>query len=132
MDLFPVEINRCSYEMLLRIPGIGLISTRRIYHARKLSPITFEGLKKMGIVLKRAKHFILVGGKYYGNYSLNKEFIYESISEKKDQIQLSLFNEIDKKLGLSGPQKMNPELLLRNTALQVEKGLIQKSLGGDF
>lgn len=132
MDLFPVEINRCGYEMLLRIPGIGLISAKRIYHARKLSPITFEGLKKMGIVLKRAKHFILVGGKYYGNYALNKEFIYESISEKKDLIQLSLFNEIDKKLGLSGPQKMNPELLLRNTALQVEKGLIQKSLGGDF
>lgn len=132
MDLFPVEINRCSYEMLLRIPGIGLTSAKRIYQARKLSSITFEGLKKMGIVLKRAKHFILVSGKYYGNYALNKDFIYESISEKKDQIQLNLFGEIDMKKAITGDSDPALGLFMKKIDIQVEKEVIRKSLGGNF
>lgn len=132
MDLFPVEINRCSYEMLLRIPGIGLTSAKRIYQARKLSSITFEGLKKMGIVLKRAKHFILVNGKYYGNYALNKDFIYESISEKKDQIQLNLFGEIDMKKAITSVSDPALGLFMKKIDIQVEKEVIRKSLGGNF
>lgn len=132
MELFPMEVNKASYEMLLRIPGIGLTSARRIVRARKLSSLTYEGLKKMGIVLTRAKHFILVGGKYHGNFAMKPEFIYEAISEKKDQIQLSLFGEIDRNLSLSDPKE---DLILKKASISqliTEKAIISRSLGGDF
>lgn len=132
MEFFPVEINRASYEMLLRIPGIGLTSAKRIVRARKLSSLTYEGLKKMGIVLIRAKHFILVGGKYYGNFAMKPELIYEAISEKKDQIQLSLFGEIDRSLSLSNPGE-DPVLKKASISqLITDKAIIARSLGGDF
>lgn len=131
MSLFPVEINKASYEMLLRIPGIGLTSAKRIIQARKLSPITYEGMKKIGAVLSRAKHFILISGKYYGNFSLQPDLIYEAISEKKDQIQLNLFGEIDESLGLVGSEE-NAILTEKEKIkkLLMEKSIISKSLAG--
>lgn len=63
MEYFPVEINRASYEMLLRVPGIGVISAKRILIARRSGSIDFGGLKKLGVVLKRAQYFILCSGK---------------------------------------------------------------------
>lgn len=63
LDQFPVEINKVSYEMLLRVPGIGVKSARRILRARKVAPLDFAGLKKLGVVLKRAQYFILCKGK---------------------------------------------------------------------
>lgn len=58
MENFPLEVNRASYEDLLRVPGIGVTSARRILTARRTTSLTFEGLKKLGVVLKRAKYFI--------------------------------------------------------------------------
>ena len=133
MELFPMEVNKVSYEMLLRIPGIGLTSAKRILRARKLASLTYEGLKKMGIVLTRAKHFILINGKYHGNFAMRPEFIYEAISEKKDQIQLSLFEEIDHSLSSlnASPQDI---ILDRQNLSQIlaDQTIIRKSLGGDF
>lgn len=60
---FPVEINRAAYEMLLRVPGIGVISARRICQARRHTLLNFEDLKKMGVVLKRAIYFITCSGR---------------------------------------------------------------------
>lgn len=131
MSLFPVEINKASYEMLLRIPGIGLTSAKRIIRARKLSPLTYEGLKKMGLVMVRAKHFILISGKYYGNFSLRPDLIYEAISEKKDQIQLNLFGEIDESLGLIGTEER--KLITEKETIKkilFEKAVIRNSLAG--
>ena len=62
-DFFPVEINRASYEEILRVPGIGVTSTLRIIKARRQSRLNFENLKKMGVVLKRARFFILCSGR---------------------------------------------------------------------
>lgn len=62
-ELFPVEINRADEPTLLRVPGIGVTGAKRILAARRYGAVTFEGLKKMGIVLKRAKYFILCSGK---------------------------------------------------------------------
>lgn len=53
-DLFPVEINKASYEMLIRIPGIGIKGAQKIISSRRISNLTFSDLKKLGIVLKRA------------------------------------------------------------------------------
>ncbi len=63
MDQFPVEVSRADYEVLLRVPGIGVTSARRILTARRSAPLTFEGLKKLRVVLKRAQYFITCSGK---------------------------------------------------------------------
>ena len=63
MEQFPVEIMKADYEMLLRVPGIGPVGARRILSARRAAPLSFDNLKKLGVVLKRAQYFITCGGK---------------------------------------------------------------------
>lgn len=65
LEQFPVEINTASYYTLLRVPGIGVISAKRIIKARREFHLSFDHLKKLGIVLKRARYFITCDGKYY-------------------------------------------------------------------
>ena len=60
--LFPVDVNRAPFEMLLRVPGIGPKSARRIQDARRLSALGLDELKRMGVVLKRAQYFITCRG----------------------------------------------------------------------
>lgn len=55
---FPVEINTADYEMILRVPGIGVKSAKKIVSARRFAPLHFDHLRQMGVVLKRAKYFI--------------------------------------------------------------------------
>lgn len=76
LEEFPKEINKCSYYDLLKIPGIGVKSAKRIMSSRKNFTINYKDLKLMGVVLKRAKYFILCNGKYFMNSEFfNKEFI---------------------------------------------------------
>ena len=63
MHLFPVEVNKAPYELLLRVPGIGVTSAKRIVAARRVAYLDFDGLKKIGVVLKRAQFFITCKGK---------------------------------------------------------------------
>ena len=63
LDKFPVEVMRADYYTLLRVPGIGVKSARRITAARHYGMLDFNSLKKMGVVLKRAAYFITCGGK---------------------------------------------------------------------
>ncbi len=63
MEFFPVDVNRADYETLLRVPGVGVVSARRILTARRCGSLTFEGLKKLGVVLKRAQYFLTCSGK---------------------------------------------------------------------
>ena len=63
LELFPVEINRAPYDMLLKVPGIGVKSALRILKARKTCSLDFADLKKIGVVLKRAVYFITCRGK---------------------------------------------------------------------
>ena len=63
MEQFPVEVNRAPYDMLLRVPGIGVKSARRIMDARRYAVLDVNALKKLGIVLKRARFFITCNGK---------------------------------------------------------------------
>ena len=57
-ELFPVDVNQADYEMLLRVPGIGLKSARLIVASRRFSRLGYYQLKKMGIVMKKAQYFI--------------------------------------------------------------------------
>lgn len=60
---FPMEVNRARYEDLLRVPGIGVTTAKRIIAARRTGSLDFAGLKKIGVVLKRAQYFITCSGK---------------------------------------------------------------------
>jgi len=58
-QLFPIDINKASYEMILRVPGVGVRSAKLIVANRRFGQVTFDHLKRMGVALNRAKYFIL-------------------------------------------------------------------------
>lgn len=103
LEYFPVEINRASYQTLLRVPGIGYKSAERIVKARKMNKLTFDDLKKIGVVLKRALYFITCSGKMMYNTKLEENYICENLMRDKTQIprdireggyqQLSFFDQ---------------------------------------
>jgi predicted DNA-binding helix-hairpin-helix protein len=62
-EQFPVEVNRAPYQTLLRVPGIGVRSAQRIVAARRTGNLDFAGLKRLGVVLKRAQYFLTCTGK---------------------------------------------------------------------
>ena len=75
IDIFPVEVNTASYDVLLRVPGIGPLGVKKIMSARRYSKINFQMLKKMHITLKRAQYFITCDGKMLNNIPLDLTFI---------------------------------------------------------
>ena len=99
---FPVEINKADYNTLLKVPGIGVISAKRIITARREFNLTFENLKKFGIVLKRARYFITCNGKYYDPIKhFNENFIAQNLlflertsTPSLNYVQTSLFDNI--------------------------------------
>ncbi|MDR1100515.1 MAG: putative DNA modification/repair radical SAM protein, partial [Treponema sp.] len=71
LEFFPVEVIRASYEELLRVPGIGAVSARRIVEARRSSAfgassrsLSFDRLRRLGVALKRARYFITIAGAF--------------------------------------------------------------------
>ena len=60
-EQFPVDINKADYEMILRVPGIGVKSATLIVNSRRFGRVTSFHLKKMGVVMKKAKYFITCG-----------------------------------------------------------------------
>jgi predicted DNA-binding helix-hairpin-helix protein len=92
MQEFPVEVNTASVEMLLRVPGIGAKGAYKIVAARRYATLTFGDLKKMKIVLKRARHFITCGGKFYGLEGIERVRNALTAAERTENaVQLSLF-----------------------------------------
>ncbi len=78
LDKFPIEINKADYRILLRIPGLGEKSARRIIRLRSENKIkSLEELKNIGVVLKRAQDFILINGRYFGGveYLPSRQFL---------------------------------------------------------
>lgn len=102
LNLFPMEINNCLYENLIKIPGIGIISAKKIIMAKKYSKLNFNDLTKMGVSLKRAKYFITCNGKYFTTNDIfnkniiNSSLVYEEkklLTSENKSTQLSLFEE---------------------------------------
>ncbi len=62
--VFPVNINTAEYEMILRIPGIGVASAKKIISARKFGALAAEQLKKLGVAFNRARYFIICKNDY--------------------------------------------------------------------
>jgi putative DNA modification/repair radical SAM protein len=93
IHLFPVEVNRAPLEELLRIPGVGTVSAMRILRQRRLCAVTEEDLRRMGVVLKRARHFLTCSGRFAGEASLRPDRIRTRLLEGDDGLQLSLFQQ---------------------------------------
>ena len=102
LDQFPIEINRADYKLLLRIPGIGVKSARRIVRARRFANLTFDDLKKIGVVLKRALYFITCSGKMMYPTKIEENYIVRHLTYQKERLpfaadgmwyeQMSLFS----------------------------------------
>jgi len=94
LHLFPIEVNKADKGFLLRIPGIGPTSAKRIIESRKFAWLGFEDLKKMGVVLKRAKYFILCKGKYYGQVDMEEQKIRNILAHADPDSRKHSLNQI--------------------------------------
>ncbi|WP_249902108.1 putative DNA modification/repair radical SAM protein [Paenibacillus sp. PK3_47] len=100
---FPVEVNRAPYEMLLRVPGIGVRSAQRILKARRAGTLDYPALKKLGVVLKRAQFFITCKGRpleglKVGEHTLLRSLMsgHELAQFRQPEVeQLSFFSDTD-------------------------------------
>jgi len=111
IDMFPVEVNTASYDMLLRVPGIGPNGVKKIMSARRFGGITFEMLKKMHIVLKRAQYFITCGGRMLHKIPIEQKFILNNLvdlerpdvyaieGDNNKGIQMNLFSDFNLQAG---------------------------------
>ena len=103
LEHFPVEINKADYHMLLRVPGLGVNSAKRIVAARRHGNLTFDDLKKIGVVLKRAIYFITCNGKMMYQTRMDEDYIVRNLTYTKERLpfeadgvtyrQLSLFDD---------------------------------------
>ena len=98
---FPVEVMQADYETLLRVPGIGPTSARRIVSARRISHLCHEDLKKLGVVLKRAQFFVTCCGKMRDGLRFSSETLVRQLETmERSQLpslqmqQLSLFDTV--------------------------------------
>lgn len=86
-ERFPLEINEASYGNLIRVPGIGRISAQRIIEMRRHSCLKdLEQLKKLGAVIKRARNFIILKGKFFPQKKV--------LPQRKSEEQIFLWEEI--------------------------------------
>ena len=104
LEFFPVEINRADYQVLLRVPGIGVKSAQRIVKARRNGSLCFEDLKRIGVVLKRALYFITCSGHMMYKTKIEEDYITRNLLAVKEKLpaeaggmtyrQLSLFDDV--------------------------------------
>ena len=98
-EFFPVDVNRADYEAILRVPGIGVRGAKRIVTARRYGPVSFEGLKRLGIVMKRAQYFITCSGRMLPGLRFGRDSVYRRLAGLEQAVpgregwqQLSLFD----------------------------------------
>jgi putative DNA modification/repair radical SAM protein len=106
IDLFPLEVNKADYLMLLRVPGIGVQSARRIIAARRVKALRWEDLSKLGIVMKRAQYFVMAQGKSFSKMKSDNLLLPQVLTETPAYEQLNI---------LDVPKPVNyPALAMRN------------------
>ena len=130
LEYFPVEINTATYAMLLRIPGIGVKSAKRILMARKTMALDFDNLKRIGVVLKRAHYFITCKGRMMHRTKVEENYITGQILQLENKKnweleysmtyqQLSLFDDknfIEKNQNVMLGGTSNSDILLQDVA----------------
>ena len=101
LDFFPVEVNTADYEALLRVPGIGVTSARRILTARRVGRVHLDDLRRMGVVMKRAQYFLTASGKMTEGIRFTPESLLRNLAAAErpslpqpEMEQLSLFDAV--------------------------------------
>lgn len=106
LHLFPVEVNRAEYEVLLRVPGIGVRSAGRIVRARRRGHLTFDDLARLGVVLKRARFFLTARGKrlesFDGEPALLRTRLTEPASRRAEHPSLFAWGDAHLPAALTG------------------------------
>lgn len=100
LEEFPVEVNTAPLERLLRVPGIGVRSAQRIFAARRDRSLDFNGLRRIGVVLKRAQYFITCRGRMREGLRISQEHLLRGLVSERcaadlpgmQPAQLSLFD----------------------------------------
>lgn len=100
IELFPVEINRASYEELLRVPGVGVLSAQRIIRARRQGHLGLDDLVRLGVVMKRARYFVTARGRSLeaaalDSSSLRSRLIDKTTGRKPQQLSLDFSSPVD-------------------------------------
>ena len=95
-EFFPVEVNTADYEALLRVPGIGMTSARRILAARRTGSLRPEQLPRLGVVMKRAQYFLTASGKLPEGLRFTQDSLLRRLITVENSVpdfqQLSLFD----------------------------------------
>ena len=110
LEIFPVEVQTASADLLLRVPGIGPKSARRILEARRYGSLDFPDLKKMGVVLKRAHYFLTCQGRMMYKVPIEEQFLTRQLTAdhgrenwetqyRSDHRQMSLFDDFGLQTG---------------------------------
>lgn len=86
LEDFPIEVNQAPYEVLLRVPGIGTKGASRIVAARRAFPLAIEDLRRLGIVLKRARYFLTCRGQYIGGIPLRENTLTQALASQEKLI----------------------------------------------
>ena len=101
LDFFPVEVNTADYETLLRIPGVGVISAKRILSARRVGRLSLDNLKKLGVVMKRAQYFLTASGRMAEGLRFTPDSLLRNLIAaerpalpQQEMVQLSLFDSV--------------------------------------
>ena len=101
LEFFPVEVNTADYETLLRIPGVGVISAKRILSARRAGRLRIDDLPKLGVVMKRAQYFLTASGKIPDGLRFTPDSLLRSLIAaerpqlpQQEMVQLSLFDTV--------------------------------------
>lgn len=100
LEEFPVEVSAAPLERLLRVPGIGVRSAQRIFAARRDRSLDFDGLRRIGVVLKRAQYFITCRGRMREGLRISQEHLLRGLVSERcaadlpgmQPAQLSLFD----------------------------------------
>ena len=98
MQVFPIDINKADIQLILRVPGIGVLSAQKIVGARKFGKLNWDQLKQIGVAVNRARYFVTCNSPQFERRDLTgtniKQFILAGSSSKylKSQVtQLSIF-----------------------------------------
>ena len=81
MDRFPLEVNKASYEELMRVPGLGVTSAKRIVRARRTHRLGFDDLKTLRVSLKRAGWFITCNGRMWDGFDCNQSLARRALED---------------------------------------------------
>ncbi|WP_295580994.1 putative DNA modification/repair radical SAM protein [uncultured Oscillibacter sp.] len=101
LDFFPVEVNTAGYETLLRVPGVGVTSAKRILSARRAGRLHIDDLRKLGVVMKRAQYFLTASGKLAEGLRFTPDSLLRGLIAaerpqlpQQELVQLSLFDPV--------------------------------------